>query len=212
MFQQIKQIPNLKLVVITTVVVLALSIGGFMVISRGSSQKTEVELTSTPTPTEEPTPTEPEEEESPTPTKKATVTVKPTVKPTIKPSATPTKPAATSTPAPTSAPTNTPVPTATPIPPDTTPPTISMTGPADGSTVDFNNFCFPAYIQDTVSTTSDIQARYRFDSPTWSEWGSEFAPCYSNIANGSHTFSIQARDKAGNVKEETRIFTVNKTN
>lgn len=94
---------------------------------------------------------------------------------------------------------------------DTVPPTIdTMTGPEDGSTVEFANFCFPMHVSDNVSQWPHIWVRYSFDSPDYSGWTTEVAPCYQNISNGSHVFSVQAKDEAGNVSSVmTRRFTVN---
>lgn len=202
MLNTLRGIPHPKLIFLTTLVVLFLSIGGFILFS-GSGNKNEdvVEPTQTPTPTDEVTPTEEPIEETPVPTKK----VVPTARPTSKPSPTPTNPAATSTPVPTS----TPIPSPTSAP-DTSAPTLDMTGPSDGSTVTFDNFCFPLQLSDNVTKSSDIEVRVRFDSQTWGSWGHEYSPCYSAVPNGQHTFSAQARDAAGNVAEKTSIFTVAK--
>lgn len=91
---------------------------------------------------------------------------------------------------------------------DTTPPSISMTGPENGSTVDFKNFCFPMYPTDNQTSSSEIQIRVKFDQESWSDWGNNVAPCYYDIPNGQHTFSVEVKDTAGNTASETRTFTV----
>lgn len=103
------------------------------------------------------------------------------------------------TPIPTSQPTNTPTPVK-----DTSAPVVrEFGGPADGSTVDFTNFCFPIYATDA---SKPILSRAKFDSDSWNDWGTNFENCYSNISFGSHSFSVQLKDNSGN---ETPVFTRN---
>ena len=197
-------------------------IASIFTIQASSKTNVSVSVTPTPLPTREPKKRPPDEVATPTeiPTltpkttnqneEDETVQLIITTLPTTKPTATSTP---TNTPVPQSA-TNTPTPTSTPIPtttPDTTAPTMSeMTGPADGSTVNFKNFCFPMKPSDDRSTSSQIQTNYKFDSSDWSGWGNQYSPCYNDIANGSHTFSVQLKDEAGNVSSSiNRTFTVN---
>lgn len=110
-----------------------------------------------------------------------------------------TAPVATATAAP-QAPTDTPVPpTATPQPPDTTAPTLEVTGPANGSTINFNNFCFPMMPKDDRSKYPELVVQYRFNGSNWSGWGTEVSPCYNNVADGTYTFEAQAKDPSGNL-------------
>lgn len=126
-------------------------------------------------------------------------TITPTVfmiSPTAVPTSIPT-PVVTNTPEPTT------IPTVTSAPNDTNPPTIhSMTGPENGSTVDFNSFCFPIHVSDDRSSGSQLSSQYRFDSDSWTDWGSNMSPCFSNVSNGEHTFIIHVKDSAGNVSAE----------
>lgn len=141
------------------------------------------------------------EKNNPTPT----IVTKPKIQPTSALVPSPTK---KPTSVPTAIPTNTPMPTAVPTPPDTTPPVIDqMTGPENGGVYSYKNFCFPMHATDNAPGTP--QVRYKFDSESWSGWGNEYSPCYSNVANGSHTFSAQAKDAAGNESGiTTRTFTI----
>ncbi len=93
---------------------------------------------------------------------------------------------------------------------DTTAPQITqMTGPGDGSVIEFNNFCFPIYATDNISKSSGIKVRSRFDSQDWTAWSTDFSQCFQNISSGNHTFSAQVRDEAGNESNIiTRTFTV----
>ncbi len=146
--------------------------------------------------------------------------VKPTSTASSKPTATPVvtsvpKASASSTQAPTATPTPTPKPTPTPTPtpvPDTQPPVFEyMTGPADGSTVTFNSFCFPMRLTDNFPGT--ISVRYSFDNSGPSEWGQNYAPCYQGVGNGFHVFVVQGRDAAGNeTGHVSRNFNVSVSN
>jgi hypothetical protein len=109
----------------------------------------------------------------------------------------------TATPIPTqkAAPTSTPTPYPTPA--DTTPPTFDQFGgPADGGTYNYNNFCFPMHLTDNAP--GELQVKYKFDQESWSDWGSNFSPCYNNVSNGPHQFQAQGRDANGN---ETAVVT-----
>lgn len=86
-----------------------------------------------------------------------------------------------------------------------------MTGPAEGTTVNFSTFCFPMKWND--SNPSSIEVRYGLDVSPPDVWTKEYAPCYSAVADGSHVFRVQARDAAGNISNMiTRNFTVNTSN
>lgn len=146
-----------------------------------------------------------------------TISVDPTLKPltTVKPSPfktapTAKMPTATATPTPPKVTaTNTPVPTPTTAV-DSNPPTLTIQGgPSDGSTVDFNNFCFPLYVSDNVSKYPKVFVRYRFDADSFGSWTTDVSPCYNNVLNGQHIFAVQAQDEAGNLSsEQRRTFTV----
>lgn len=138
-----------------------------------------------------PSPTVTVTQETPTPATSG----KPVPSPTVRVrnvTATPTKAVPTATPK------VIPLATATPKPAtDTQPPVIDqVTGPADGSTVNFNSFCFPVHVTDNVP--SGITIRYSFNSGP-GEWGTDYAPCFQNVREGWHTFVVQAKDAAGNV-------------
>lgn len=112
---------------------------------------------------------------------------------------------------PTATPLNTPLPTEPP--PDTNPPYISnLGGPANNSTVTFTSFCFPMMISDNYSHLPDLWTQYQFDNTSWNEWSNgndAYSPCFQNVAVGQHTFSVRAKDAAGNISEATtHSFTV----
>lgn len=93
---------------------------------------------------------------------------------------------------------------------DATGPTVTIqTGPENGSTISFKDICFTISVSDNVSKYPQLYIRTKFDSDIWSDWSKEMAPCYQNLTNGSHNFSVQAKDEAGNVSEVlTRSFIV----
>ncbi len=90
--------------------------------------------------------------------------------------------------------------TVTPTPnPDTQAPTFDyMTGPGEGTTVDFNSFCFPMKFSDA---STPIMVRYGMDAQAPSDWSQNYAPCYTSVSNGAHMFMVQAKDAAGNATE-----------
>lgn len=117
-----------------------------------------------------------------------------TITPIIKPVVTP-----TATPIPTSRPTDTAAPAK-----DTSAPVIDeFGGPEDGSTVSFTNFCFPIH---AIDASQPIFIKAKFDSGSWSDWGTDFANCYNNVGTDSHSFSVQLKDNVGN---ETSVITRN---
>ncbi|HET9946745.1 MAG TPA: hypothetical protein VFQ63_01665 [Patescibacteria group bacterium] len=132
---------------------------------------------------------------------------------TALPSATPT-PEKKPTQAPTSYTQRTTQPTLTPTPTkaaqDTMPPVItSMTGPANGDTITSNSVCFPVVISDNVSQYPNLYIHTQFDSSNWTDWSNNVSPCFSNLSNGPHSFSVAAKDQAGNVSAPiTRTFGV----
>lgn len=198
--------------VVLAVIVIA-SVLTIQATNRDNTNARNIEPTRLPTITTKKRPSPgPTEEQTPSPTKKPTngPTIKPTNTPTPKATSAPTSQPATSTPVPTSTHTPTPTNTPTPLPPDTTPPSMmEMTGPADGSTIAFRGFCFPMKPVDDRSTYPQIKTQYKFDSSEWSSWGTEVSPCYSDVPDGQHTFSVQLKDEAGNVSSPiSRTFTV----
>lgn len=135
-----------------------------------------------------------------------TLTPTPTIFNSGKKIPTPTKSIITPSPTPSNQPTasNTPAQA-----PDTTPPTlVYMTGPSDGSTIDFNSFCFPMMASDNKTGSQGIQTRYKFDGGDWNDWGNNYSPCYNNVSNGQHTFNFEFKDEAGNTSSVSRAFTV----
>lgn len=104
-------------------------------------------------------------------------------------------------------PLGTPTPTVKVVQNDTEPPVFEwMTGPGDGMTIPWKNFCFPMKINDNSGKL--VWIRYSFDSGP-GEWNQNFAPCYYNVSNGWHTFVVQAKDDAGNtVTAHSRYFKV----
>ncbi len=198
---------NIRFIILGFIILFLITFTGFIIVR--NSQKSNPrsgEITPTPPPAEE-TSTTPGAfflpVDSPTPTQIPTIT------PTAIPN-TPTTIPATNTPIP---PTQTPIPpTSTPTPSpyvDNQPPVLQqMTGPADGSYVQFNNFCFPMYYTDNNPNTT-IYVQYQFDGSGWSDWGTNYSPCYSNVANGGHFFAAQAKDSTGNTSTmTTRNFNV----
>lgn len=49
--------------------------------------------------------------------------------------------------------------------------------------------------------SSPITVRYGMDAGSPSDWNQNYAPCFSSVSNGSHTFMVQAKDGVGNISE-----------
>ncbi|UJG44426.1 MAG: caspase family protein [Candidatus Heimdallarchaeum endolithica] len=88
---------------------------------------------------------------------------------------------------------------------DTTPPTVSITDPADGATV---------YSADvTVSWTGSDNVgidhyNVRIDSGSWTNVGTATSHTFTGLSDGSHTVDVNAYDAAGNVGSDSVTFTV----
>lgn len=102
------------------------------------------------------------------------------------------------------------IPIATPLTiNDTQPPAFEFIGgPQEGSTIDFNSFCFPMKLVD--NSGGQIWVRYSFDNSGPSDWTQNYAPCYNSVGNGFHFFIVQGKDESNNVTNfVSRNFTVN---
>ena len=84
---------------------------------------------------------------------------------------------------------------------DLTAPQVSITSPAEGATVGLS----PSFV--FTSTSSDIAGyRCKLGNNAFTECTSPKA--YTNLANGTATFTVEARDAAGNTSTATRTVTV----
>ncbi|MBP6882397.1 MAG: hypothetical protein KBC15_02450 [Candidatus Levybacteria bacterium] len=152
-------------------------------------------LTDTPTPTPTPTriPTATPRPATPTPTKTPTPTPKPpTPTPTKKPTPTPTK-----TPTPTA--TKTPTPTPTPV--DLTPPTVSITQPANNATVTRGRSSTISASASDASGISKVEF-YVNGVLKCSDSASAYSCSWSvpSPANVTYSLTAKAFDKKGNTK------------
>ncbi|CAN5195592.1 hypothetical protein BH09PAT2_BH09PAT2_05010 [soil metagenome] len=160
-----------------------------------------------PTPTEILTPTEVSEKVL-TSTPTSAVTNTPTPTPSAK-----TTPTATNTPVPQQA-TSAPTQTSAPTPADTQPPHTVVNYPSNGGEITYKTDGKVCAIMgapfDNQSPHNEISTAYRFDGDSWSSFEFEKAySCKDSLPNGSHTLSVQSKDKAGNTESEQIIsFTV----
>ncbi len=94
------------------------------------------------------------------------------------------------------------------IPPDTQ---ISV-GPAEASYISSTSVTFGWSGSDN-NITGPLTYSYRMDSSAWSSFDSATSHTFDNLAEGSHTFSVKAKDQAGNEDSSpsTRNFTVDTT-
>lgn len=96
---------------------------------------------------------------------------------------------------------------------DTVAPTTHFTsGPAQGGTVCSLPVAFTWAASDNVTPAAQIEYRWRMDGGEWSEWSSATSQEFADLAEGSHTFEVSARDLRGNEEIPVgRTFTVDLT-
>jgi flagellar hook assembly protein FlgD len=90
------------------------------------------------------------------------------------------------------------------VPPDTS----FVSGPAEGAYVNPTNITFNWTGTDNLG--GPLTYAYQLDSGTWSAFDSATSYTLTNLADGSHTFSVKAKDQAGNedATPMVRHFTV----
>ncbi len=77
-------------------------------------------------------------------------------------------------------------------------------GPPEGSTIAYNNPCFPLWVSDNMTPWQQLVTRTKLDDRQWSLWMNIFFYCFDNLGNGAHTVSIQIKDLAGNISSELK--------
>jgi len=96
-------------------------------------------------------------------------------------------------------------------PPDTPPDTTITSGPS--GTIDYNDVGFSWTGSDDVTPTSDLLYSYKLEGydSDWSGYSPSTTKSYNDLPNGSYTFYVKAKDKAGNVdpSPDSQSFTVN---
>jgi hypothetical protein len=97
--------------------------------------------------------------------------------------------------------------TITPSGPDTTPPTISITYPANGATVTSSSVTVTWTGSDSGSGISYYETR--IDSGSWINKGTSTSHTYTGLVNGAHTVDVRAWDVAGNSAMDSHTFSVN---
>jgi glucose/arabinose dehydrogenase len=98
-----------------------------------------------------------------------------------------------------------------PVTADTVAPDTTITGGPTG-TITTGNATFTWTGSDNVTPEANLVYAYRLDplEPAFSAFGPATTKNYTNLANGSYTFHVKARDQAGNedASPATRAFTV----
>ena len=95
---------------------------------------------------------------------------------------------------------------------DESPPaTIMLSGPSGWTSSRSATFTWTG--SDNKTTTSDLVYSYKLDGAAWSSWASATSRAYSGLSEGNHTFSVKAKDLAGNEAPSpaTRTFSVDTT-
>jgi len=92
---------------------------------------------------------------------------------------------------------------------DITPPDTLITEGPEG-TVPTTTVTFAWTGSDDLSAVSDLLYCYRMDWSAWSPYSSTTTAEFAGLSEGGHTFSVRAKDEAGNVDPTpaTRSFTV----
>lgn len=87
---------------------------------------------------------------------------------------------------------------------DKIPPNFTIDGPylIDGAT------CMRwIYLEDNISTYTDVWGKWRIDGGDWSSKTSENPyGCVTGTSGSNHTYSVHAEDYRGNVNEQTKTF------
>lgn len=89
---------------------------------------------------------------------------------------------------------------------ETVPPTFTLDGPylINGQT------CMRwINLEDNFSVYTDVWGKYKFDNQDWSKNTSENPyDCITGVSGSSHTYYVHAEDLRGNVREDSRAFTI----
>ncbi len=96
---------------------------------------------------------------------------------------------------------------------DATAPTVSIsTGPAAGGVTNVNPVVFTFTGTDTRTATANLVYSYSMTGQSATAYGPSTTASFSNLTDGSKTFSVTSRDEAGNISAAaTRTFTVDRT-
>ncbi len=78
---------------------------------------------------------------------------------------------------------------------ETEPPILTLNCPPTASSGDAN---FSWSATDNCSNSNEISFSYKLDGASWSNWVHTTSKSYSNLAAGSHSFCVKAKDKLGN--------------
>ncbi len=89
---------------------------------------------------------------------------------------------------------------------ETTPPTFTIRGP---ESINGQTCLTVENLSDNKSVYTDVWSKWKIDGGEWSsarcgtDWG-----CISGTSGSSHTFYAHAEDARGNIKEESKVFTL----
>lgn len=91
------------------------------------------------------------------------------------------------------------------------PETWIVSGPS--GTIHSSECTFVFTGSDNETTTENLLFSYLFDDGSWSEYSTETSINYTGLSEGSHYFSVRAKDEAGNVDSspDQRTFVVDLT-
>ena len=88
---------------------------------------------------------------------------------------------------------------------DLIPPTVTIQGGvSEGAIIASGSLCFPIWVSDNMTPWQQLTTRTRMDTNQWSVWMQTYSYCFQNLNIGTHTFSVQIRDLAGNISPEIK--------
>ena len=90
--------------------------------------------------------------------------------------------------------------------PESIPPTFTIDGP---TTINGQTCMRWINLEDNMSVYTDVWGKWKIDDGAWSNRTSENPyGCITAAVGTNHTYTVHAEDFRGNVKEETKVFTV----
>jgi len=87
-------------------------------------------------------------------------------------------------------------------------PNLSLPCSTPSCSGETGNISFSWSATDDVTPAAQIQYSHKLDDGSWTSWSGSTSRSYSGVPEGTHTFTLQAKDAAGRVAERQCTFTV----
>ncbi len=85
---------------------------------------------------------------------------------------------------------------------------LIASGPANNACVDTADVAYAWSATDAVTPQGQIEFSYQLDATPFTAYGPDTSASFTSLAEGLHTFTLQARDGSGHVTSVTRSFRV----